>query len=146
MSAAFVRLCTCRICSSDVSPKQSSSLFSRKGLKEDLPGCLSRLLLVPIEDGDGLPHQDDYAISRTANDKPARKVWKRCTSVEQPLILTEKTSVLLEVARKRAISSKSPSKTILSRTRHFPYSRTFFPKVGQALGIVILLFKLNFSG
>ena len=26
-----------------------------KGLKEELPGRLSRLLLVPIEDGDGLP-------------------------------------------------------------------------------------------
>ena len=51
MSAAFVRLCTCRVCLSDVSLNRSSSL----GLKEDLPGRLSRLLLVPIEDGNGLP-------------------------------------------------------------------------------------------
>ena len=62
------------------------------------------------------------------------------------LYFTGKTSVPLEVARKRAVSSKSPSDTILSRTLHFPYSRTFFPKVGQALGIVVLLFILSLSG
>ena len=40
---------------SDVSPNRSFLLFNRKGLKEDLPGRLSWLLLVPIKDGDGLP-------------------------------------------------------------------------------------------
>ena len=50
MCMAFVRLCKCRVCSSDV-----SSLVIRKGLKKGLPGCLSWLLLVAIENDDGLP-------------------------------------------------------------------------------------------
>ena len=47
MCTAFVKICKCRACLSDV-----SSLFNRKGLKEDLPGHLSRLLLVAIENDD----------------------------------------------------------------------------------------------
>ena len=45
----------CHICLSEVPPKHSSALFSPEGLKGDLPGCLSQLLLVPFAEGNCLP-------------------------------------------------------------------------------------------
>ena len=53
--ASFGSRNKCRICLSDVAPKHSSALFTATALREDLPGRLSRLLLVAIAEGDGLP-------------------------------------------------------------------------------------------
>ena len=85
-------------------------------------------------------------LTQTQTLSSAGKIGKGYTLAEKLLILSGKTSVPLEVARKRAVSLRLLSDTTLSGTRHFPYSRTFFPKVGQALGITVLSFKLRLSG
>ena len=63
MRTAFVRLCKCRVCSLDVS-----------SLKKSLPGCLSRLLLVAIENDDSLPsHCVQELLGNTQNSLVHRK-------------------------------------------------------------------------
>ena len=44
----------CPICLLDMAPKHSSALFSMTALREYLPGCLSRVLLVAIAEGDAI--------------------------------------------------------------------------------------------
>ena len=67
-----VRLCTCCICSVEVPPKHSTALFILKRLKGNLPGRLSRLLLLPFTEGDGLPpfiYQNCWAKAESIESK-----------------------------------------------------------------------------
>ena len=116
MSAAFVRLCTCRVCSSDMSPKRLSSLFSRKGLKEDLLVRLSRLLLVPTEDGDGLPQYVCKPSNSSVHLTP-RLSLTHASAPEGPQMPTSTSSMMATILARQFVKLQAPPHLESKRTK-----------------------------
>ena len=53
---------TCRICLHNVPANRRYGLFTSAGIQENLAARLNKLLLVPMERGDGLSEEDVEAL------------------------------------------------------------------------------------